>query len=961
MGGMCSLGACSTGFANCDGLPANGCETNTQTSPQNCGACGNLCMLANATPGCAVGSCAIAACNTGFADCDESPGDGCEVNTGSDPSNCGSCAHVCSVPNATAACAGGMCAVGMCAIPFADCNLMASDGCEVNTHTDPNNCGACATVCNLPNATSGCSNGACTVLSCNAGYADCDGNAANGCEVDLNTSAANCGACGAACSTNNDTPTCSSGKCSVVCTTGFANCDGNVANGCETNTTNNVNNCASCGHVCPVAGGTPACTNSVCGVSSCQAGYGNCDGNPSGCDNNLNTDPNNCGGCGLACFVANGTAGCTAGHCVVASCNAGFADCDGNAANGCEVNLKTNANCGMCGAVCALANATSSCSTGTCVLTACTGTFANCDGNAANGCEVDTSNNLSDCGSCGNVCSTVHDSPSCSGGSCSIACAAGYGNCDANAANGCETATTNNVNACGSCANVCSVLNGTPLCSGTTCAIGSCTAPFKDCDGMYANGCETNTGTSMTSCGTCGNACTNANGTTSCTGGVCVPVCATGYGNCDGNSANGCEANLNTDVNNCGGCGTKCNMAHANTACSTGTCVITSCLAGFADCDLNPANGCETPLNTLTNCGGCGIACTNANGTTSCAANACAPVCSAGYGNCDGNNNNGCEAKLNTDTNCGACGTACTLPNAAATCSTGSCAIAACNSGWGNCDGNAANGCETNTNTSNANCGGCGMACAGLTVCSNGMCVSSCSAGTANCDGIPADGCNVNTTTDDKHCGTCTNVCPVTETCVSSICTSCTAGTEDCDHLSSNGCETTIATDPNNCNGCGNVCAGATNAVGSCAAGACGIACDTGFANCDGSKANGCECAGNICCSGACEPAHFNGLGQSYDDCSPLGTPGTSSTYTHNMAMEARNAWTGVSTGDGDCYCNNGSTVNCTYRMTATSCAVWEFVNKTESGYPEAYAGYVYLNTGNNNCYCPSNSDPTWE
>ena len=106
---------------------------------------------------------------------------------------------------------------------------------------------------------------------------------------------------------------------------------------------------------------------------------------------------------------------------------------------------------------------------------------------------------------------------------------------------------------------------------------------------------------------------------------------------------------------------------------------------------------------------------------------------------------------------------------------------------------------------------------------------------------------------------------------------------------------------------------------------------------------------------------HSNELGQTYCDPAPLGTPGTDSTYTYAMASEARDAWTGVSTGDADGYCNNSSTVNATYRMTATSCAVWEFVNKTQSGYPEAYAGYVDLNTANNNCYCPDNTDPTWE
>jgi hypothetical protein len=34
-----------------------------------------------------------------------------------------------------------------------------------------------------------------------------------------------------------------------------------------------------------------------------------------------------------------------------------------------------------------------------------------------------------------------------------------------------------------------------------------------------------------------------------------------------------------------------------------------SCNPGFASCDGNAANGCETPITTDTNCGACGIAC----------------------------------------------------------------------------------------------------------------------------------------------------------------------------------------------------------------------------------------------------------------------------------------------------------------------------------------------------------------
>jgi hypothetical protein len=49
-------------------------------------------------------------------------------------------------------------------------------------------------------------------VTCATGMADCDGNPANGCEVDTRTSATNCGACAKACG---GTATCSAGDCSV--------------------------------------------------------------------------------------------------------------------------------------------------------------------------------------------------------------------------------------------------------------------------------------------------------------------------------------------------------------------------------------------------------------------------------------------------------------------------------------------------------------------------------------------------------------------------------------------------------------------------------------------------------------------------------------------------------------------------------------------------------------------------
>jgi hypothetical protein len=164
-----------------------------------------------------------------------------------------------------------------------------------------------------------------------------------------------------------------------------------------------------------------------------------------------------------------------------------------------------------------------------------------------------------------------------------------------------------------------------------------------------------------------------------------------------------------------------------------------------------------------------------------------------------------------------------------------------------------------------------------------------------------------------------------------------------------------VDTNPDNCGTCGNVCS-SSNGVPSCTSGSCAIVCNPGFANCDGSAASGCECAGTICCSGACEPPHVNGLGQSFHDCAPLGVPGTNSTYSYALASEARAAWPAIGA-DSDCICGSGSATTCVSRQTATSCAVWEFHSAVGLTSP---AGHVNLNSANNSCFCPATTDPTW-
>ena len=282
-------------------------------------------------------------------------------------------------------------------------------------------------------------------------------------------------------------------------------------------------------------------------------------------------------------------------------------------------------------------------------------------------------------------------------------------NCGAN----CVNLTTDVAN-CGTCGNACA--NGTPCIAGACgCGAGQIVCGTKPA--VCAN-----PATDVNNCGACGIACGTANGTAACTSGVCgIAGCNAGFGNCDNNPGNGCETSLST-ISNCGTCGLVCNFANAAPVCASGVCGISACNAGFGNCDNNPGNGCETSLSTISNCGTCGLVCNFANAAPVCASGVCGiSACNAGFGNCDNNPANGCETGLNTISNCGTCGLVCNFANAAPVCTAGVCGISACNSGFGNCDSNPANGCETSLNTI-SNCGTCGHACAVNQTCTAGVC-----------------------------------------------------------------------------------------------------------------------------------------------------------------------------------------------------------------------------------------------
>ena len=129
--------------------------------------------------------------------------------------------------------------------------------------TDPTHCGSCETECAQGQA---CVAGACR-YECPAGQTLCDSSGSPVCAV-LSTDHDNCGACGHACSAYHDVSACIGGACEIVaCATGFADCDDYEGNGCEIDVQTDMHNCGRCGHDC--CGGS--CFNGQCAPRSIAA------------------------------------------------------------------------------------------------------------------------------------------------------------------------------------------------------------------------------------------------------------------------------------------------------------------------------------------------------------------------------------------------------------------------------------------------------------------------------------------------------------------------------------------------------------------------------------------------------------------------------------------------------------------------------------------------------------------
>jgi hypothetical protein len=83
-----------------------------------------------------------------------------------------------------------------------------------------------------------------------------------------------------------------------------------------------------------------------------------------------------------------------------------------------------------------------------------------------------------------------------------------------------------------------------------------------------------------------------------------VPTCVSPQRLCAGQCRD-----VERDPMNCGSCSRMCDLNGAIATCDQGLCTIEMCRSGFGNCDGSPANGCEVDLTTDAHCGGCDTRC----------------------------------------------------------------------------------------------------------------------------------------------------------------------------------------------------------------------------------------------------------------------------------------------------------------------------------------------------------------
>lgn len=292
------------------------CDVDLMNDAKNCGACGVDC---GGRP-CVSGTCVLT-CPEVEADCNGSVEDGCEtpLRTNND---CSVCGDVCADP--AKPCVEYPSDNFRCGCPD---DMTYCGGRCVSLSSDDNNCSVCGQACDptaggqasKPNMYYGCGQSVCGKLKCSSGFDNCNGDLEDGCETSTQT-AENCGSCGVACEPGQVCGQLGVQGVACLCPSGTTLCgsecvdlliDPRNCGGCGINCVGATGNAQGSGH------GIGTCLAGAC-IFECAHGWAECNGDPTdNCETKVASDPTNCGGCGIHCAKDQP---CIGGQCAVEPC-----------------------------------------------------------------------------------------------------------------------------------------------------------------------------------------------------------------------------------------------------------------------------------------------------------------------------------------------------------------------------------------------------------------------------------------------------------------------------------------------------------------------------------------------------------------------------------------------------------------------------------------------------------------
>ena len=208
------------------------------------------------------------------------------------------------------------------------------------------------------------------------------------------------------------------------------------------------------------------------------------------------------------------------------------------------------------------------------------------------------------CARCGLTCSdadVANARASCERGFCGVGqCYMGFGDCNETPGDGCEQTLTTNQH-CGACNTPCEFTGSDDDCGTGVCFAQACTAATTTATATRRTAANRSTPARTAAAAvrpaTARSATSPARSAMRRRASCTAPRCTR---DCDTDPGTGCETPINTR-DRCGACDKPCAINNAEVSCETGSCEFVRCNEGWGDCndDLSPADGCETPLDTL--------------------------------------------------------------------------------------------------------------------------------------------------------------------------------------------------------------------------------------------------------------------------------------------------------------------------------------------------------------------------